>query len=147
MYFRSKLAFVQILMSRIKLSVTIIIGQLTLTRCYTYAKRKYTKLLYKVPLALNLCLLFFIKFLFFYQMITLWKHEKHFLFHLKSYFRSRDIQMFVTFSLPFHTFQIQKDKWKWNNLWCNEFTCINLQMLIFVITQKLLYITSSNLIK
>ena len=29
---------------------------------------------------------------------------------------------------PFHTFQIQKDKWKWNNLWCHELTCINLQM-------------------
>ena len=39
-----------------------------------------------------------------------------FLFHLKSSFRSRDIQIFVIFPLPFHTFQIQKDKWKWNNL-------------------------------
>ena len=38
------------------------------------------------------------------------------LFHLKSSFRSRDIQIFVFFSLPFHTFQIQKGKWKWNNL-------------------------------
>ena len=37
-------------------------------------------------------------------------------FHLKSSFRSQDIQTFVTFSLPFHTFQIQKGKWKWNNL-------------------------------
>ena len=40
-------------MSRIKLSITIIIGQLTLIRCYTYAKRKHTKFLYKLPLALN----------------------------------------------------------------------------------------------
>ena len=39
-----------------------------------------------------------------------------FLFHRKSSFRSRDIQIFVIFSLPFHTFQIQKDKWKCNNL-------------------------------
>ena len=39
-----------------------------------------------------------------------------FLFHLKSSNRSRDIQISVFFSLPFHTFQIQKDKWKWNNL-------------------------------
>ena len=31
-------------------------------------------------------------------------------------FSSRDIQMFVIFSFPSHTFQIQKDKWKWNNL-------------------------------
>ena len=38
------------------------------------------------------------------------------LFHLESSFRSRDIQIFVIFSLTFHTFQIQKDKCKWNNL-------------------------------
>ena len=29
----------------------------------------------------------------------------------KSCFHSRDIQMFVIFSLPFHSFQVQKDKW------------------------------------
>ena len=51
-----------------------------------------------------------------------------FLFHRKSSFRFRDIQFFVIFSLPFYTFQIQKDKQKWNNLLCNELTCINLQM-------------------
>ena len=38
-----------------------------------------------------------------------------FFFYLKSSFRSRDIQIFVFFPLPFHFFQIQKDKWKWNN--------------------------------
>ena len=27
-----------------------------------------------------------------------------------------DIQIFVVFSLHFHTFKIQKGKWKWNNL-------------------------------
>ena len=43
-------------------------------------------------------------------------YEKCFLFHIKSSFRSRDIQIFVIFSVPFHTFQIQKGKWKWNNL-------------------------------
>ena len=53
MYSCPKLAFVQILMSRIKLSITITIGQLTLIRCYTYAKRKHTKFLYKVLLALS----------------------------------------------------------------------------------------------
>ena len=53
--------------------------------------------------------------------------EKKNLFHLKSAFRSRDIQIFVIFSLPFHTFQIQKGKWKWNNL-CHELTFINLQL-------------------
>ena len=40
-------------MSRVKLIITMIIGQLTLIRCYTYAKRKHTKFLYKVPLALT----------------------------------------------------------------------------------------------
>ena len=44
------------------------------------------------------------------------KTMKCFLFHQKSSFRSRDIQTFVIFSLPFHIFQLQKDKWKWNNL-------------------------------
>ena len=29
------------------------------------------------------------------------------------------------FSFPFHTFQIQKDKWKWKNLCCGESTWIN----------------------
>ena len=37
-------------------------------------------------------------------------------------------QTFVIFPLPFHTFQIQKNKWKWNNLWCHELACINLQV-------------------
>ena len=63
-------------------------------------------------------LLFFIKFYFFQQMIARNNnnYEKYFLFHPKSSFRSQDIQIFVIFPLPFHTFQIQKDKWKWNNL-------------------------------
>ena len=50
-------------------------------------------------------------------------YEKCFLFHIKSSFRSRDIQIFVIFSLLFHTFHIQIDKWKWNNLWCHESAC------------------------
>ena len=51
-----------------------------------------------------------------------------FLFHLKSFFRSWDIQTFVIFFLSFHTFQIQESKWKWNNLWCHRLACIKLQM-------------------
>ena len=39
------------------------------------------------------------------------KADKCFLFYLKSSFRSRDIQIFVIFSLLFHTFHIQNDKW------------------------------------
>ena len=53
------------------------------------------------------------------------KTEKCFLFHLKSSFHSHD---FVIFSLPFHTSQVQKGKWKWNNLLCHKLACINLQM-------------------
>ena len=34
---------------------------------------------------------------------------------------------FCDFYLPFHTFQIQKHKWKWNNL-SQDLTCINLKM-------------------
>ena len=35
---------------------------------------------------------------------------KNVLFHLKSSFRSQDIQFLGIFSRPFQTFQIQKDK-------------------------------------
>ena len=61
------------------------------------------------------------------------------LFLLKSSFCSRDIQIFVISSLPFHTFQIQNDKWKWDNLWWQ----IGVHKLVdvsFGITQKPLYI-------
>ena len=44
------------------------------------------------------------------------KTVKNVLFHLKSSFRSRDIHFFLIFPLPFHTFDIQKGRWKWNNL-------------------------------
>ena len=54
-------------------------------------------------------------------------YEKCSLFHPKSSFRSQDNQIFAIFSLPFQTFQIQKDKWKWNNL-CHELTHIHLQI-------------------
>ena len=32
------------------------------------------------------------------------------------------------FSLLFHTLQVQNDNWNWNNSWCYELACINLQM-------------------
>ena len=56
------------------------------------------------------------------------KTMKNILFHLKRTFRSQDIQIFVIFSLPFQTFQIQKGKRKWNNSLCHELACVNLQM-------------------
>ena len=79
-------------------------------------------------LPLKLVSTIFYEVFIFYQMIALQKLWKCFLFHRKSSFRSQDIQAFVVFPLPFHTFHIQKDKSKWNNLWCHELPCINLQM-------------------
>ena len=52
---------------------------------------------------LSLSRLFFIKFLFFARWQTFKNYEKCFLFHLKSSFRSQDIQIFVFPSSPlFH---------------------------------------------
>ena len=59
-------------------------------------------------------------FFIFHQMVALQKLCKSCSFHLKSFFRSQVIHIFVTSSLPLLTFQIQKDKWKWNNLWCHS---------------------------
>ena len=39
-----------------------------------------------------------------------------FYFVSKAFFHSRDIQIFVIFALPYHTFQIEKSKWKSNNI-------------------------------
>ena len=50
---------------------------------------------------LSLCPLFFIKFLFFTTWQPFKSYEKCFLFHLKSCFRSRDIQIFVFSSSPY----------------------------------------------
>ena len=59
-----------------------------------------------------MCPLFFI-------FSTKWKpfktYEKCFLFHLKSSFCSWDFWDLIFLSLTFHTFQIKKGKWKWNN--------------------------------
>ena len=76
---------------------------------------------------LQVCVHYFLSiFYFFTKWYPFKNYEKCFLLHLKSSLRSREI--FVFFSLPFHTFQIQKDKWKWNNLWCHELACTNFQM-------------------
>ena len=72
-----------------------------------------------------LCLLFFITFLFLHQKIALQKLWTMFFISSKNSFCSHDIWFFVIFSLPFQTFQIQMDKWKWNDLWCHELPCMN----------------------
>ena len=52
------------------------------------------------PIFKRLVSAIFTKFLFFHQMIALKNYEKCFLFHLKSSFRSRDIQIFVFPAFP-----------------------------------------------
>ena len=90
---------------------------------------------------------FFIKVLFFYQMIalqTLWKiffisSKKLFLFLRYSNF------LFYVFFIPFYTIPTQKNKWKWCMM-----SWIGLQKfvdVIFGITQKPLYIIPSNLVR
>ena len=60
-------------------------------------------------------------------------YKKCFLFYflLKKLFSFSRYSNFYNFTLPFifFTFQIQKDKQKWNNLRSHELACINLQLL------------------
>ena len=57
------------------------------------------------------CVRYFLSNFYFFIKWKLFKnYQKCFLFHLKSAFPSWDIQILVIFSLPFHAFQIQKDK-------------------------------------
>ena len=54
--------------------------------------------------------------------------KKCFFISSKKLFSFKKYSNFCNFSLPFNSFQIQKNKWKWNNLWCHELAKINLQM-------------------
>ena len=83
-------------------------------------------------------------------MIALQK-EKCFLFHLKSSFRPRDIQIFVICPLPFHNVQITLSRLQ-GQMQVEQFMMSrtglhNFADVIFGITQKPLYITSSNLFR
>ena len=91
--------------------------------------------------SLKLVSAFFIKFLFFHQMIGLQNLWKMFFIWSKNLFSFLRYPNFCNFSLPFHTFEIQKGKWKWNNSWCHKLAWINLQMLVLELTQKPLCIT------
>ena len=73
------------------------------------------------------CVRYVLSNFFFHQMIALEKLWKVFFISSKKLFSFLRYSSFSICSLPFHTFQIQKDKCKWNNLWCHELTCINLQ--------------------
>ena len=46
----------------------------------------------------------------------------------RALFLLKILKFLLIFFLPFHTFQIQKGIWKWNNLWCHKLACINFQM-------------------
>ena len=64
--------------------------------------------------------LFFIKFLFFHQIIALQKQWETFFIWSKKLFSFSIYSNFYNF--------FQKNKWKWDNLWCHELACINLQL-------------------
>ena len=90
--------------------------------------RKCMFLRKKYPLQVFLKLvsaIFLSNFYFFHQMIALQKLWKMFISSKKVFLFSR-YSIFVIFSLSYQNFQIQKDKWKWDNLWCHELACINL---------------------
>ena len=58
------------------------------------------------------CVCYFLLNFYFFTKWEPFKNYEKCLFHLECSFHSWDIQMFVIFSLPFHSFQIQKGKWK-----------------------------------
>ena len=101
---------------------------LALTKCFSMTYKKRHRVC-SVMVQIKACAIFFYQiFIFSPNDSLLRNYEKCFLFILKSSCRSGDNQIFVIFSLPSHTFLIQKDQWKWNNLWCHELACINFQM-------------------
>ena len=70
----------------------------------------YFPLYYYTSHNLKVCVCYFLSIFCFFPSKTI---KKCFSFHLKSSFRPQGIKIFVIFLLPFHTFQILKDKWNW----------------------------------
>ena len=70
---------------------------------------------------------YFLSNFYFFTIDSPSKTMKNVFISSKKLFSFSRYSNFRDFSLPFHTFQFQKDKSKWNNL-CHELTCINLQM-------------------
>ena len=60
---------------------------------------------------------------------SFWKNGPKNLSNLTPYSIPPFSTLFVIYSHLFHNLQIQKGKWKCNNLWCHDFVCINLQTL------------------
>ena len=71
---------------------------------------------------------FLSSFYFFTKWWPLKNYEKCFFISSKKLLSFLRYSDFYDFSLHFQSFQIQKNKWKWNNLWCRELACINLQI-------------------
>ena len=72
-------------------------------------------------------------------MTTLRNYKNKFLFHLKSSFRSRDIQIFVIFSLPFHISRFIRTNG--SGIICYELGCIKMQVQILENSKTALYQT------
>ena len=84
----------------------------------------------RITLVISLKLMstiFLIKFLFFHQMIALKKLWKMFFISSKKLFLFLRLSNFCNFFPSFPNFP-NSNNWMWNNLWCHELACINLQM-------------------
>ena len=98
--------------------------------CFSLILPISLKILFLVFSELKLIFVYYLKlvpaiFLFFHQMTVLQKLWKILFISSKKLFSFWTYSNICTFSLLFHTFQIQKDKWIWNNLWCHELACRN----------------------
>ena len=58
------------------------------------------------------CVRYFLSNFYFFTKLWPFKSYNFFLFHRKSSFRSQDVQIFVIFFLPFHTFPNSKGQIK-----------------------------------
>ena len=98
--------------------------------CFVQGYQIFLSKVFKIRIVtlLKLVSAIFYQILFFPQMIALQKLWTMFFILSKKLFLFSRYSNFWIFSFPFHNFQTQKDKWKWNNLWCHELACINLQM-------------------
>ena len=96
----------------------------------------------------SLCLLFFIKFLFFHQMnMKNENYEKCFLFHQKKPFSFLRYINFCTVSPLFRQFPDSKEQMEVEYIMMSSIDLHKFADVIFGISQKLLYITSSNLVR
>ena len=117
--------------------------------CMFRVNNKNTKTRCEMCSKLKLVSAIFYQIFVFHQMIAHQKLWKVFFISSKKLFSFSRYSNFCNFSLPFHTFQIQKDKWKWNNF-TNFMSWIGLHKFadaISEITQQLCHITSSNLVR